>query len=227
MNGHFAIAIDGPSGAGKSSTAKRVAQELNAIYLDTGAMYRAVGLYMLRHGIPLNDAARIAENAAAARVDVRYEDGAQRVFLCGEDVSSAIRENPVSAAASAVSAVPAVRELLVARQREIAADADVIMDGRDIGTKVLPDADLKVFLTASPEERARRRWLELKGKGQDIPYEQLLEEMKQRDLNDSTRAASPMKPAEDAVILDSSDMTMEEVVSAIVDMAREKAGLTQ
>ena len=224
MSNHFAVAIDGPAGAGKSTVAKRVAQALNAIYLDTGAMYRAVGLYMLRQEIPLDDAAGIAKSAPDAKVDVRYVDGAQRVFLCGEDVSEAIRENPVSAAASAVSAVPQVRTLLVARQREIAAGTSVVMDGRDIGTKVLPDAPVKVFLTAAAEVRAQRRFLELQKKGQPVPYEQLLAEIKQRDFNDSTRAASPMVQAADAVLLDSSDMTIDQVVQAIVALARERTG---
>ena len=224
MSKHFAVAIDGPAGAGKSTVAKKVAQALNAVYLDTGAMYRAVGLYMLRHGVALDDAQGIARHAPDAKVDVRYVDGAQRVFLCGEDVSEAIRENPVSAAASAVSAVPAVRALLVARQREIAAGTSVVMDGRDIGTKVLPDAPVKVFLTAAAEVRARRRFLELQQKGQPVPYEQLLSEIKQRDFNDAHRAASPMAQAEDAALLDSSDMSVDQVVAAIVAMAREKTG---
>ncbi|MBO4298560.1 MAG: (d)CMP kinase [Clostridia bacterium] len=222
MSKHFAVAIDGPAGAGKSTVAKGVAQALNAIYLDTGAMYRAVGLYMLRQGVPLDDAALVAAHAPQALVDVRYVDGAQRVYLCGEDVSQAIRENAVSAAASAVSAVVAVRELMVARQREIAAGADVVMDGRDIGTKVLPDAPVKVFLTAAAEVRARRRFLELQRKGQEVPYEQLLSEIKERDHNDATRAASPMVQAADAVLLDSSDMTVDEVVSAIVGLAKQR-----
>ena len=224
MSKHFAVAIDGPAGAGKSTVAKKVAQALNAVYLDTGAMYRAVGLYMLRHGVALDDAQGIALHAPDAKVDVRYVDGAQRVFLCGEDVSEAIRENPVSAAASAVSAVPAVRALLVARQQEIAAGTSVVMDGRDIGTKVLPDAPVKVFLTAAAEVRARRRFLELQQKGQPVPYEQLLSEIKQRDFNDAHRAASPMAQAEDAALLDSSDMSVDQVVAAIVAMAREKTG---
>ena len=224
MSKHFAVAIDGPAGAGKSTVAKKVAQALNAVYLDTGAMYRAVGLYMLRHGVALDDAQGIARHAPDAKVDVRYVDGAQRVFLCGEDVSEAIRENPVSAAASAVSAVPAVRALLVARQQEIAAGTSVVMDGRDIGTKVLPDAPVKVFLTAAAEVRARRRFLELQQKGKPVPYEQLLSEIKQRDFNDAHRAASPMAQAEDAALLDSSDMSVDQVVAAIVAMAREKTG---
>ncbi|MBR3503395.1 MAG: (d)CMP kinase [Clostridia bacterium] len=222
MSEYFAVAIDGPAAAGKSTVAKRVARELGALYLDTGAMYRAVGLYMLRHGVSLDDAEGIAHRAGEARVDVRYVDGIQRVFLCGEDVSQAIRENEVSAAASAVSAVPAVRKILMARQREIAAGSSVVMDGRDIGTKVLPDAPVKVFLTASAEVRARRRFEELSAKGQPVPYERLLEEIRQRDHNDATRAASPMVQAADAQLLDSSDMTVEQVVAAIVAMAREK-----
>ena len=213
MSKHFAVAIDGPAGAGKSTVAKKVAEALNAIYLDTGAMYRAVGLYMLNHGIPVDDEAQVALHAAEARVDVRYVDGAQRVYLCGEDVSRAIRENEVSAAASAVSKVAVVRELMVARQREIAAGTDVVMDGRDIGTKVLPDAPLKIFLTAAAEVRAKR---------QEVPYEQLLKEIIERDHNDATRAVSPMVQAEDAVPLDSSDMTVDEVVAAIVALAKER-----
>ena len=222
MSKHFAIAIDGPAAAGKSTIAKRVARELGALYLDTGAMYRAVGLYMLRQGVSLDDTAAIAARAPEARVDVRYAEGAQRVFLCGEDVSQAIRENAVSAAASAVSAVPAVRELLVARQREIASGAFVVMDGRDIGTKVLPDAPVKVFLTASAEVRAQRRFLELQARGQEVPYEQLLSEIRQRDHNDATRAASPMVQAEDATLMDSSDMTIEEVTAAIIALAKKR-----
>ena len=222
MSNHFAVAIDGPAGAGKSTVAKKVAGALNAIYLDTGAMYRAVGLYMLNHGIPVDDEAQVALHAAEARVDVRYVDGAQRVYLCGEDVSRAIRENAVSAAASAVSKVAVVRELMVARQREIAAGTDVVMDGRDIGTKVLPGAPLKIFLTAAAEVRAQRRFLELQAKGQEVPYEQLLKEIIERDHNDATRAVSPMVQAEDAVPLDSSDMTVDEVVAAIVALAKER-----
>lgn len=220
----FAIAIDGPAGAGKSSVAQDVARQLNATYLDTGAMYRAVGLYMMQNGVPLDDPALIAEQADRAQIDVRYENGTQHVFLNGEDVSQAIRENAVSAAASAVSAVPRVRELLVARQREMAAQTDVVMDGRDIGTRVLPDAPLKVFLTADCEVRARRRFLELQKRGKPVDFETLLEEIRQRDYNDSHRAVSPMVPAEDAVRLDSSDMTQDEVTARIVELAKERMG---
>lgn len=223
MNG-FAIAIDGPAGAGKSTVAKAVARTLNATYLDTGAMYRAVGLYMMRSGVPLDMPALIAARADNAQVDVRYEDGAQHVYLNGEDVSSAIRENAVSAAASAVSAVPRVREMLVARQRDIASKTDVVMDGRDIGTRVLPDAPLKVFLTARCEVRARRRYLELTERGESVDYDTLLEEIRQRDYNDSHRALSPMVPAADAIMLDSSDMTQDEVTAHIIALAKERMG---
>ena len=223
ING-FAIAIDGPAGAGKSSVARAVARTLNATYLDTGAMYRAVGLYMMKSGVPLDMPALIAAHADDAHVDVRYENGVQHIDLNGEDVSDAIRENAVSAAASAVSAVPRVRELMVARQREIAAKTDVVMDGRDIGTRVLPAAPLKIFLTARAEVRAQRRYLELEGRGEKVDLDTLLEEIKKRDYNDSHRAVSPMTPAADAILLDSSDMTEAEVISHVVALARERMG---
>ena len=223
MNG-FAIAIDGPAGAGKSSVARAVARTLNATYLDTGAMYRAVGLYMMKSGVPLDMPALIAAHADDAHVDVRYENGVQHIDLNGEDVSDAIRENAVSAAASAVSAVPRVRELMVARQREIAAKTDVVMDGRDIGTRVLPAAPLKIFLTARAEVRAQRRYLELEGRGEKVDLDTLLAEIKQRDYNDAHRAVSPMVPAADAILLDSSEMTEAEVISHVVALARERMG---
>ena len=223
MNG-FAIAIDGPAGAGKSSVARAVARTLNATYLDTGAMYRAVGLYMMKSGVPLDMPALIAAHADYAHVDVRYENGVQHIDLNGEDVSDAIRENAVSAAASAVSAVPRVRELMVARQREIAAKTDVVMDGRDIGTRVLPAAPLKIFLTARAEVRAQRRYLELEGRGEKVDLDTLLEEIKKRDYNDSHLAVSPMTPAADAILLDSSDMTEAEVTARVVALARERMG---
>ena len=224
MNKHFTIAIDGPAGAGKSSVARAVARELGAIYLDTGAMYRSVGLYMLRQGVDPKDAETVAARAHEAKVDIRYVDGKQHVYLLGEDVSEAIRENEVSAAASGVSAVPRVREILVARQQEIAREQSVVMDGRDIGTKVLPDATLKIYLTASAEVRARRRFLEMEKKGKPVPCEQLLAEINQRDWDDSHRAASPLCRAEDAVELDTSDMTEDEVVSRMLALARERVG---
>lgn len=222
MNKHFTIAIDGPAGAGKSSVAQLVAAELGAIYLDTGAMYRSVGLYMLRNGVDPKDSETVAARAHEAKVDIRYVNGSQHVYLLGEDVSEAIREHEVSAAASGVSAVPLVREILVARQQEIAKEQPVVMDGRDIGTKVLPDATLKIFLTASAEERAKRRFKELSGKGKPVPYEQLLQEINQRDWDDSHRAASPLTQAEDAVYLDTSSMTKEEAADAILSLMKER-----
>ena len=216
----FSIAIDGPAGAGKSTVAKAVAAELNAMYLDTGAMYRAFGLYMLRRGANKDKSAIIA---AVDDVDITVEfiDGAQHIFLGGEDVSDAIREPEVSMAASEVSTVPEVRERMVALQRKIAEGHDVIMDGRDIGTKVLPNATLKIYLTASVEERARRRCLELEQKGIPEPYEKVLEEMKARDYQDTHRAASPLRPADDAVTVDTTNNTLEESVAKIRRLALE------
>lgn len=222
MNKHFTIAIDGPAGAGKSAVAQDVAAALGAIYLDTGAMYRAVGVYMLRQGVDMSDAATISDRAHEAQVDVVYRNGRQHVLLGGEDVSETIRRHEISAAASAVSAVPRVRELMVARQQEIAREHSVVMDGRDIGTKVLPDATLKIFLTAAPEERARRRMGQLKAKGTPIPYDQLLREIIERDHADSTRAASPLRCAEDAIEVDSTHMTQKQVAERILALARER-----
>ena len=210
----FSIAIDGPAGAGKSTIAKALARELNAMYLDTGAMYRAIGLYMLRKGIQ-NDAEAVAANVGAVEINVEYIDGAQHIFLGDEDVSATIREPEVSMAASAVSKVPEVRTRMVALQRKIAEGHNVIMDGRDIGTHVLPDATLKVYLTASAEVRAQRRCKELESKGMSEPYEKVLEEMLARDYQDMHREVSPLRPAEDARHVDSSFMTQDEVVNAI------------
>lgn len=220
----FSIAIDGPAGAGKSTIAKALAKSLDAMYLDTGAMYRAIGLAMQRQGIDLNDAAAVAANVDDIDIAVRYEGGAQHIYLGGEDVSQAIREPEISIAASAVSKVPEVRVRMVALQREIARGQNVVMDGRDIGTKVLPDATLKVYLTASAEVRARRRCLELEQKGMPEPYEKVLSEMIERDYQDTHRAASPLMKAEGAVEVDSSDMTLEQVVAAIEGLARARIG---
>ncbi len=220
MSTRFSIAIDGPSAAGKSTMAKALAKELGAMYLDTGAMYRAFGLYMLRRNAA-SDPAAIAAAVNDVEIDVRYVDGAQHIFLSGEDVSRAIREPEVSMAASAVSAVPEVRERMVALQRKIAEGQNVVMDGRDIGTKVLPDATLKIFLVASAEVRARRRCRELEEKGMAEPYEKVLREMQERDYQDTHRAASPLRRADDAVEVDSSDMTPEETVAAMLRLARE------
>lgn len=222
MGAVFSIAIDGPSGAGKSSVARAVAKRLGAMYLDTGAMYRAIGLYMLKTGVPLDDAQAIAANCAGADVRVGYDaEGRQSVYLGDEDVSEAIRVAEVSLAASAVSTVPEVRERMVALQREIAKGHSVVMDGRDIGTKVLPDATLKVYLTASVDVRARRRHLELAQKGMNEPYEKVREELIRRDELDTHRAASPLCRAEDAVEVDCSQMTLAQVEERIAALARE------
>ena len=219
----FSIAIDGPAGAGKSTIAKALARELNAMYLDTGAMYRAFGLYMLRKGAA-KDAQAVAASVNDVDITVEYIDGAQHIFLSGEDVSAAIREPAVSMAASDVSAVPEVRARLVALQQKIAEGHDVIMDGRDIGTKVLPNATLKIFLTASAEERAKRRCLELQEKGMPQPYEKVLQEMVERDWQDTHRAASPLVAAEDAVRVDTSNLTLEESIAEMKRLALEAIG---
>ena len=190
------------------------------MYLDTGAMYRAFGIYMLRRGA-VNDKAAVARAVEDVDIDVRFVDGAQRLYLSGEDVTTAIREPEVSMAASTVSAVPEVRERMVALQRKIAEGQNVVMDGRDIGTKVLPNATLKIYLTASAEERARRRCRELAEKGMPEPYEQVLQDMIRRDYQDTHRAASPLQPAEDSVHVDSSHLTIEETVALMKKLAEE------
>ena len=220
MSKSFSIAIDGPAGAGKSTIAKALARELGAMYLDTGAMYRAIGLHMLRKGL-VNDPDAVAANVNDVDIEVRHVDGVQRIFLSGEDVSEAIRQPEVSMVTSTVSAIPAVRARLVALQQQIAEGHDVIMDGRDIGTKVLPNATLKVYLTASAEERARRRCLELKEKGMEEPFDKVLQEMIQRDYQDTHRAASPLCRAEDAKLVDTSSLTLDESVAAIRALALE------
>ena len=219
----FSIAIDGPAGAGKSSVARAVAAELNAMYLDTGAMYRAFGLYMLRRGAT-NDRRAIVDAVDDVDITVEFIDGAQHIFLGGEDVTDAIREPEVSRAASDVSAVPEVRERMVALQRKIAEGHDVIMDGRDIGTKVLPNATLKIFMTASAEVRAHRRCLELEQKGKPEPYEKVLREMKERDYQDSHRAASPLCAAGDAVSLDTTELSFDDTVAEIRRLALDAIG---
>lgn len=217
------IAIDGPSGAGKSTLARRIAQELGIIYLDTGAMYRAVALKAIRLGIDTRDHESVSRIMPDIDISVDYHDGVQRIYLDGEDVSSAIRTNEVSMGASNVSVFPEVRTRLVALQQEIARNNPVVMDGRDIGTKVLPDASLKIFLTATAEERARRRYLELKEKGLlDKTFQELVAEIEERDRNDSTRQHSPLKKAEDAVVIDSTGKSVEELVAFIMDMVRKR-----
>ena len=218
------IAIDGPVGAGKSSIADQVAQRLNILHLDTGAMYRAFGLYALRSGADLASEAALSTLAEDVDVQVKYENGAQRTLLFGEDVSELIRTGEVSAAASAVSKWPAVRRRMVRAQQELAAQADMLIDGRDIGTRVLPDAPVKIYLTATPEERARRRHLQQLAKGDDTPYEQVLRELNERDRQDMTRETDPLRQAEDAVLVDSTQMTEQQVVERIVSIVEDVYG---
>ncbi len=217
------IAIDGPAGAGKSTLARAAAAQLAYVYVDTGAIYRCVGLYALRKGANPASADEVIALLPEIGIDLRHdESGLQRMSLCGEDVTEKIRTPEVSAAASAVSAIPEVRAFLLEMQRDLARRYDVIMDGRDIGTVVLPDADVKVFLTASPEARAKRRWLELREKGIETTFEEVLSDMIQRDRNDSTRAAAPLRQAEDAVLLDTSNYTLGESIQAFLDIIHER-----
>ena len=219
------IAIDGPSGAGKSSLAKALARRLSFIYVDTGALYRGIGLYMKEQGIDPHDEAAVGAALPAVDLSLCFENGEQRLFLCGRDVGDSIRTPEISLYASAVSALPAVRAFLLDTQRSIAGKTSVIMDGRDIGTVILPDAEVKIFLTASPEARACRRTAELKEKGIDARYEDVLSDMTARDRNDATRAIAPAVPAEDAVLLDNSDMDFAQTVEAALAIIRKKAAL--
>lgn len=222
MNKIFSVAIDGPAGAGKSTVAKAVARELGAVYLDTGAMYRTMGLAMERRGI--EGAEAVANACTVPSIEVKFIDGDQRMFLDGEDVTTAIRTPEASLLASKVSAVPEVREHLVRLQQKFAEGNSVVMDGRDICTHVLPNATLKIFLTASSEVRADRRFKELQAKGKNEPYEKVLKEIIERDYADSHRAASPMRQAEDATLVDTSDMTQDQAVQTIVDLAKKAVG---
>ena len=212
----FSIAIDGPAGAGKSTIAKALAERLGAIYLDTGAMYRTVALYM--HDADINGAESIARAVNDPKIEVQFVNGQQHMLLNGVDVNDRLRTPEASMMASRVSAVPAVRERLVALQREIAAGHAVVMDGRDIGTKVLPNATLKVYLTASCEVRAERRFAELKESNPNLTLEQVLADIVERDYNDAHREASPMYQASDAIRIDTSNMNRDQVVAAIIDL---------
>lgn len=216
------IALDGPAGAGKSSVARRVAEALGFIYVDTGALYRAVGVHAMRSGADTADSAAVIACLPTADVSLKFIDGAQRVFLGDEDVSEAIRTPEASMAASNVSAVPEVRDFLFDLQRNIAAKSDCIMDGRDIGTVVLPHAQVKIFLTASAEVRARRRYNELVAKGADVRYDDVYNEMVTRDYNDSHRKTAPLKAADDAEILDTSAQNLDEEVDAVLNIIRRR-----
>ena len=206
----ISVAIDGPSGAGKSSLAKRLAADLGYVYVDTGAMYRAIGLYATRQGADLHSAEAVAALLPAITLDIRLEDGTQHVYLNGEDVSEAIRAEAIGMAASAVSALPPVRAFLLDTQRSLAANQNVLMDGRDIGTVVLPDATVKIFLTASAEARAQRRRKALEEKGQPADYETVLADIRQRDYQDTHREIAPLKQAEDAILVDTSDIDFDQ-----------------
>ena len=218
----ISIAIDGPSGAGKSSLAKRLAAELGYVYVDTGAMYRSIGLYALRQGTDPHDAAAVTALLPEIRLDIRPGQGAQQILLCGEDVTEAIRREEVGMAASAVSAIPAVRAYLLDTQRGFAKTQNILMDGRDIGTVVLPDATVKIYLTASAGARAQRRLKELLDKGQAADFDTVLRDIEQRDYQDTQREIAPLRMARDAVNIDSSDMDVDEVVSAIRKVLEEK-----
>lgn len=211
----ISVAIDGPSGAGKSTLAKRLAKELGYLYVDTGAMYRSIGLFALRQGVDPKDEAAVTALLPQIKIELRYVDGAQRVLLCGEDVSEAIRAENVGMATSAVSAHPPVRAFLLELQRGMARTHDILMDGRDIGTVILPNASVKIFLTASAEARATRRFRELQEKGVDTDFETVLEDIRRRDYQDSHRATAPLRQAEDAVLVDTSEMDLEESFQAL------------
>jgi cytidylate kinase len=219
VNSKFNIAIDGPAGAGKSTIAKLVAKKLNFIYVDTGAMYRAIALYMLKNGVDCADEAAVSAQVKNIDITIQYQDGAQQVILNGENVSGQIRTEEAGNTASAVSVYPAVRAHLLDLQRGLAAKNNVIMDGRDIGTCILPDADAKVFLTASSSVRAQRRYKELAEKGITCNLQEIEQDIIERDERDMNRAIAPLKQAEDAVLVDGSDLTIEQVVDAIIAVA--------
>ena len=220
----FKIAIDGPGGAGKSTVAKAVARELGIVYVDTGALYRTIGYYVRSKDVSPKDNEEVTALLPEISIEVKYLDGSQRVYLNGEDLGDKIRTPEMSMYASAVSAIPAVRSFLLDTQRDIARKNSVIMDGRDIGTVILPDAEVKIFMTASAECRAKRRYNELTAKGVEAKYEDVLREMNERDHNDSTRDIAPTAAAEDAVLLDTSDMCFDEVVAAVIDLTNKKIG---
>ena len=219
---YISVAIDGPSGAGKSTVARAAAMKLCYVYVDTGAMYRAIGLAVCRKGVSGEDAAGITAALRGIEIALRYENGTQHVLLCGEDVSDAIRTPEIAYYASKVSAVPEVRRFLLDLQRNMAKKSNILMDGRDIGTVILPDAQVKIFLTASAKCRAERRYRELIAKGQDVTLERVLSDIESRDEQDRTRAIAPLRQAEDAVLLDTGNLTLEESIEAVLRIIREK-----
>lgn len=221
----LSVAIDGPSGAGKSTLAKMIAEKLGFLYVDTGAIYRTVGLYAQRNGVDPRDEAAVIDLLDSIRIDMNYgADGLQHMYLNGEDVTADIRQHAISAYASAVSAIPQVRAFLLEMQRSLARNNHVVMDGRDIGTVVLPDAQAKIFLTAAPEDRARRRYEELVQRGQQADYDTVLKDLIQRDHNDSHRASAPLKQADDAVLLDTSGNSLEQSMELLLKTVKEQLG---
>lgn len=221
----FSVAIDGPSGAGKSTLAKAVAAKLDILYVDTGAIYRTIGCYVKEKGVHPRDNEAVIALLPEIHIEMRYaEDGLQHMILNGKDVTTEIRQNEISRYASDVSAIPEVRTFLLEMQRQFARENSVIMDGRDIGTVVLPDAEVKVFLTAPLAERARRRFVELEQRGTPRAYEDVLREMEQRDYNDSHRAAAPLRQAEDAVLLDTGELNFDESLADLLAIIRKKVG---
>lgn len=226
MNGHYAIAIDGPSGAGKSSLARAAAAQFGFIYVDTGAIYRTVGLAAYRRGLDRHDENAVKAMLPELKIEMRYnEAGEQRMLLNGDDVSAEIREPEISICASDVSALPAVRAFLLEMQRHMAREHSVIMDGRDIGTVVLPQAELKIFLTASAKARADRRLLELRRKGIESSFEEVLRDIEYRDEQDTARAAAPLKKADDAVLVDTSDIDFEQSLARLCGIIEERLGV--
>jgi cytidylate kinase len=219
------IAIDGPSGAGKSTIARAVAKELGFIYVDTGALYRAVGFFAHQNGVSDNDETALAPRLGEIEIELLYKNGEQRVYLCGRDVSLDIRRPEMSMAASNVAAMPPVRSFLLDLQREMARRYNIVMDGRDIGTAVLPDADLKIFLTATAEDRARRRHQEFLQKGERISFDWVLEDMKKRDFNDKNRAASPLRQADGAILLDTTGKNLKESIALVLKTIKESGAL--
>lgn len=218
----YSIAIDGPAGAGKSTIAKKVAAKKGCCYVDTGAIYRAMAYFLLENGVKGEETDRIAKKCQEANIRVAYEAGEQQVFLNGENVNSKIRTEEVGQMASKSAAVPQVRSWLIDLQRDLAVTQNVIMDGRDIGTCVLPQATVKIYLTASADVRAKRRYDEYCAKGMDCDYEEILNTVKKRDMQDMTRVIAPLKQADDAVLLDTSDLSIEEVVDRILEICAEK-----
>lgn len=216
----YNVAIDGPAGAGKSTIAKKIAKEMGFIYVDTGAMYRALAIHFLKKGLKPEDTEEIKKACKDAAVSLQYEDGVQQVYLNGENVTTMLREEKVGNMASVSSAIGEVRAQLLELQREMARTNDVVMDGRDIGTHILPNANVKVYLTASVEERARRRFVELQEKGVACDLNEIAHDIAERDYRDMNREIAPLKQAEDAVLIDSSNMTIEEVVQAIISLCK-------